>query len=160
VYEKSRRSLGCSRTHTHSHSVFCGLAKNQRTVAQACLPAGRELGSGTSENVGRVKNGQYSVRVLSHPHSLSLCILWPRQESTHSRTGLPAGRQGTWIWNLRKCRESKKWPVFGSGTLAPTLTLTLYFVASPRIELGSGASETLILSIVLRGRGAKVIFRR
>lgn len=25
-------------------------------------------------------------------------------------------------------------------------------VASPRIELGSGASETLILSIVLRGR--------
>ncbi len=26
----------------------------------------------------------------------------------------------------------------------------LLFVASPRIELGSGASETLILSIVLR----------
>ncbi len=26
-----------------------------------------------------------------------------------------------------------------------------FYVASPRIELGSGASETLILSIVLRG---------
>ena len=33
-------------------------------------------------------------------------------------------------------------------------------VASPGIEPGSGASETLILSIVLRGRAAKVIFQR
>lgn len=32
---------------------------------------------------------------------------------------------------------------------------TLLFVASPRIELGSGASETLILSIVLRGQEQK-----
>ncbi len=32
-----------------------------------------------------------------------------------------------------------------------TLFRVALFVASPRIELGSGASETLILSIVLRG---------
>ena len=31
-----------------------------------------------------------------------------------------------------------------------------FFVASPGIEPGSGASEALILSIVLRGRGAKL----
>jgi hypothetical protein len=39
MYEKSQHSLGHSRTHTHSHSVICGLAKNP------CLPAGRELES-------------------------------------------------------------------------------------------------------------------
>jgi hypothetical protein len=38
--------------------------------------------------------------------------------------------------------------------------LKMKFVASPRIELGSGASETLILSIVLRGHksGSYFIF--
>ena len=68
------------------------------------------------------------------------------------------GRQE--VKNFTSEKVCMKKAVVLSGALAPTLTLTLYFVASPRIELGSGASETLILSIVLRGRGAKVIFRR
>ena len=33
----------------------------------------------------------------------------------------------------------------------------IFFVASPRIELGSGASETLILSIVLQSHFTNVI---
>jgi hypothetical protein len=38
-------------THPHSQTVMCGLAKNLRPGAQACLPAGRELGSGASETL-------------------------------------------------------------------------------------------------------------
>ena len=36
----------------------------------------------------------------------------------------------------------------------------MFIVASPRIELGSGASETLILSIVLRSRQPGMALRR
>ena len=44
--------------------------------------------------------------------------------------------------------------VASTGIPACRQTGNLY-VASPRIELGSGASETLILSIVLRGHYVK-----
>jgi hypothetical protein len=55
-----------------------------RIYAQAHRPSCRQAGNLDLElrkMWGGKRNGHHSVRVLSHPHSLSLCNLWPRQES-------------------------------------------------------------------------------
>ena len=90
--KKASNRFGHSRTHSHSHShsVFCGLAKNLRPGAQACLPAGRELESEASENVGReIKNSVLKYFTLT----TTLTLYFVASPRIYAQAHRPACRQ-------------------------------------------------------------------
>ena len=105
------------------------------------------------------------LRGLSDHNRISHALLFVAREGTG---GLPlalAFAQYLVCEKVNQKQDSNEPSLFGPTpqTVQTTQTLKLpklkippnggiFFVASPRIELGSGASETLILSIVLQGQ--------
>ena len=113
------------------------------------------------------------LRGLSDHNRISHALLFVAREGTG---GLPlalAFAQYLVCEKVNHKQDSNKPSLFGPTpqthqTVQTTQTLKLpklkippnggiFFVASPRIELGSGASETLILSIVLQSLFTNVI---
>ena len=118
------------------------------------IKAVRKSKNFTSEKVCMKKASIRFGHSRTHSHSHSHAVFCGLAKNLHpgAQACRQAGRELESGATKNVGREIKN-SVFKYFTLTPTLTL--YFVASPRIELGSGASETLILSIVLRGRGCK-----